>query len=600
MIHRRSTTLKAALTAAFLTSTPAISASLESFGLDPSETVLVTAQRTETSIESSLSRADVITRKDILRSQARDIKALLETQAGIDVARTGGAGGQTSVFMRGANSNHVLVLIDGVRVASAGTGGFTWELLDLATIERIEIVRGPRAARWGSDAIGGVIQIFTRQAQGVSVQATVGSYGERSAALAFGGADQSLTASTRRLDGFSSQNEAGFAFDPDDDGFSNHQLAGQGELNLPAGQIRWSARWLEGEVEFDQGVSDVEQYAANLQYQTDLNDWAVNIDAGLYRDRLESTTPFGISENITRRSQLSVLAEKSLGNAGTWLVGADGWKESGVNVGSWRQDRNHWGLWSALDGQTGPVSYALSARLDDDERYGSETTAQAALGWQATSAIRVFGNFGEGFRSPNFSQLFSPGFGGLFAGNPNLAPETSTSYELGLDWALSDRQRFTASAFDTKIDDLINFSGTDFQAINIAKARIEGLELTHRWSSDRWSTQLNWTWQKPVDRALDQPLLRRPKNKGSAVISHQLGDRTLGAELVYLGQRVDVGQAPLSAYTLLNLTASWQLTPQWSVMTRLENITQRDYEPLVGFNAPGRSAQLSVVWRPEQ
>lgn len=607
MNPNRSTSLAAVCAAAVLiipshalaqASLASASLTPESLTLDPAQTILVTAQRHETSIESSLSRADVITRDDIVRSQARDIKALLETQAGIDVTRTGGPGGQTSVFMRGANSTHVLVLIDGVRVAAAGTGAFQWELLDLANIERIEIVRGPRAARWGSDAIGGVIQIFTRQAQGVSLQATRGSYGERGAAVAWGGTNQSLTASTRRLDGFSSQNERGFAFDPDNDGFNNHQLAGLGELNLPTGQLRWSARWLAGEVEFDQGVSDVEQLAANVQYQTDIRAWTVNVDAGLYRDRLETQTNFGSTENITRRTQASLVTERALDTNGVWLVGVDGWRESGVNVGAWRQDRQHWGVWSALDGQTGPLSYAFSGRLDDDERYGSQTTAQAALGWQINSFVRVFGNAGQGFRSPNFSQLFSPGFDGLFAGNPDLSPETSTSYELGLDWAISDRQRFTASAFDTKIEGLINFTGPNFQAINIDQARIEGLELTHRWASDAWSSQLNWTWQDPVDQSLNQPLLRRPKNKGSAVFTRQWGNHEASAELIYLGERVDVGQAPLSSYTLLNLTANWQLTPQWSVMTRLENLTGRDYEPLVGFNAPGRSAKLSVIWRP--
>jgi len=594
----RCTSMLASCAGVFLITAPISANTLDTFGIDPAETVLVTAQRHDTSIETTLSRADVITRDDIVRSQARDIKTVLEQQAGVDVTRTGGPGGQTSVFMRGTNSNHVLVLIDGVRVTSAGTGGFQWALLDLATVERIEIVRGPHAARWGSDAIGGVIQIFTRQAQGASVQATVGSDGERGTALALGGAGQSLTLSARRLDGFSAQNAQGFAFDPDDDGFKNRQMVGQGTFGLAVGEVQWVARWLAGEVEFDQGVSDVEQYAAHLGYQVDLEHWTVEIDAGLYRDQLETQTSFGTSKNVTRRTQGSVRAERSISDAGIWLIGLDGWQESGVNAGSWRQDRDHWGLWTAFDGQSGRLSYAFSARWDDDERYGSETTAQTALGWQATSSVRLFGNWGQGFRSPNFSQLFSPGFGGLFAGNPNLAPETSQSIELGLDWALSDQQRFTASVFDTEIDELIDFSGPKFQAINIDQARIEGLELTHRWASQTWSTQLNWTWQDPIDAALKQPLLRRAKNKGSAVVTRRWGNSRFGAELIYLGERFDVGQIALPSHTLLNLTANWQLTPQWSVMARLENLTQRDYEPLVGFNARGRSATVSVRWRP--
>lgn len=577
---------------------PAHATTLEALGIDPSDNVVVTAQRFETSIDQSLARVSVITREDIEQSQARDIQALLQTQSGIDLSRTGGPGGQTSVFMRGANSNHVLVLIDGVRVSASGTGAFQWELVDLATVERIEIVRGPRAARWGSDAIGGVIQIFTRQAQGVSAKAEVGSYGERGGAVSVGGGQHSLTASYRNINGFSAQNERGFAFHPDNDGFKHYQLAGQGALNLGAGQLTWSARWLAGDVEFDQGVSDVEQYAGHINYRVAVNDWSLNIEGGFYRDRLETATAFGLSENITRRSQLSVIGVRSIHSDLNWSVGLDAWRESGVNVGTWREGRDHAGVWTALDGQHQALSYSASLRLDDDERYGQEITAQLASGFALDDQISLTANIGQGFRSPNFSQLFSPGFGGLFAGNPLLKPETSMSYELGLDWTPTEAHQLTISAFHTSIEDLINFSGANFQAININEAKIKGLEFSHHFGGASWDSKAQWTWQQAEDANLKQPLLRRPKVKGALALNRLIGEHHLGAEVVYIGERFDVGQAVLSSYVLINVTTAVKLNEQWSLTGRLENLAGADYEPLVGFNAPGRSALIGLMWRP--
>lgn len=577
---------------------PSNAKTLETFGIDPSDNLVVTAQRYETSIDQSLARVSVITREDIEQSQARDIQALLQTQSGIDLSRTGGPGGQTSVFMRGANSNHVLVLIDGVRVSASGTGAFQWELMDLATVERIEIVRGPRAARWGSDAIGGVIQIFTRQAQGMAVKAEVGSYGERGGAVSVGRGEHSLTASYRNIDGFSAQNERGFAFDPDNDGFKNYQLAGQGAMDLGTGRLTWSARWLAGDVAFDQGLSDVEQYAGHIDYRVAMNDWSLNVEGGFYRDRLETATAFGLSENITRRSQLSVIGVRALSKDVDWSVGIDAWRESGVNVGTWRESRDHAGVWTALDGQHQALSYSASLRLDDDERYGEEVTAQLASGFALDEQTRISANIGQGFRSPNFSQLFSPGFGGLFAGNPLLKPETSMSYELGLDWTPTDAHQLSVSAFHTSIEDLINFSGTNFQAININEAKIKGLELSHHFSGAAWTGKAQWTWQQAEDAKLKQPLLRRPKSKGSFALSHLVGEHRLGAEVIYIGERFDVGQTVLSSYVLINVTAAMKLNEQWSLTGRLENLAGADYEPLVGFNAPGRSALIGLVWRP--
>jgi vitamin B12 transporter len=567
---------------------------------DPAEEqplMVVTASRAEQAAESSLASISIIDREQIERSQAPDLMELLRLEAGLDIARAGGPGGQTSVFMRGSNSNHVLVLVDGIRVSAAGTGGFSWELLDPAIVERIEIVRGPRAARWGSDAVGGVIQIFTRQARGYTVRAAYGRYRDRSLAASAGNNQAGLTVAARRVGGYSSQNERGFAFDPDDDGFENLSAAGSGTISTAGGQLSWNARLAQGDMEFDQGESDFLNYAGGLEYRWDRPGWRWLTSLSAYRDRLETETAFGQSEVITRRAQAGAQGETALGNQTRWLIGVDGWQESGVSRNQWAEQRYNLGIWSGIDGAIDAFSYESSLRLDRDELFGTAWTGNLAGGWQAAESWRLMASLGRAFRSPNFSQLFSPGFGGLFAGNPDLDPETSWSTELGMHWTVSPGQTLTLAVFDTRIDDLIDFAGPDFQAINSRKARIQGAEIGHRFQSGNWRSQAQFTWQDAEDRDSSQALLRRPQEKAAAGVDYLFNQGGwLGAEWLFVGSRVDVGQQTLPSYTLLNLRAGWQLPAGLRLEARVENLTDRDYEHLIGFNTHRRSLFVALSW----
>ena len=563
------------------------------------DTIVVTAGRTDQALDQALARTSVISREDIELSQAPDLLELLRQQAGVDVIRTGGPGGQTSLFLRGSNSNHVLVLIDGVRVAAAGTGAFAWELVDVALVERIEIVRGPRAARWGSDAIGGVIQIFTRQGDGVQARAGYGRYRDRALSASVGSSAAGLTLAGRRVGGFSAQNERGFAFDPDDDGLELNSAAAGGASRLGGGVLDWNARASDGEIEFDQGVSDVTNYALRLEYELDaVGAWRWSGNTALYRDRLKTRTQFGESENNTRRVQAGLIGENKIGANSAWLLGVDAWQESGVDRGNWSDSRYNLGAWTGLDGSQEAFDYEFSLRADRDELFGSALTGNLAAGWRPTEAWRVFASVGRAFRAPNFNQLFSPGFFGAFAGNPDLDPETSVSLETGADWQLAPAARLSVSLFQTRIDDLIDFAGDEFQAININRARIQGVELAYRLSSDHWRGQAQLTWQDAEDRDTALALLRRPEQKGSVSLDRLLtGGHWLGVEVVYIGDRVDVGRVDLPSHTLINLRGGWQFSERLRLESRLENAGDRFYEPAFGFNAAGRALFVALNYR---
>ncbi len=567
------------------------------------EPFVVTANRASQPLDRVPASVSVITRAEIERSGAADLLELLRLQAGVDLARNGGPGGQTSLFLRGTNSNHVLVLVDGVRMAASGTGAFTWEILDPALIERIEIVRGPRAARWGSDAIGGVIQIFTRKPQGASAALRYGSDNDRRAVAALGDQSQplrlDLTLSARRVDGFSAQNPNGFAYAPDDDGFENRSAATGGAIDLGGGELTWRGRLASGETEFDQGVSDFDNWSWRFDYRREsAGPWTWQAGLATLRDRLETETAFGLNEVVTRRLQGDWLAERSIGERARWLIGLDAWRESGASRGQWDETRTNLGLFSGLEGGAGQLGYEFSLRVDDDETFGTELTGNAALDWRPASAWRMFASTGRAFRAPTFSQLFSPGFGGLFAGNPELEPERAWSAEVGIDFRPGPRQRLTLSAYSNWIDDLIDFSGTDFQAVNVNEARIRGLELTHAFRRDDWTSDLQLTWQDPRDRDAGRDLLRRAGFKGSWALDWQPSSEwRFGGELVHTGDRLDVGGVRLASYTLVNLRAGYRWREHWNLELRVDNLADRDYQPLFGFNAADRRAFIELGWR---
>jgi len=281
------------------------------------------------------------------------------------------------------------------------------------------------------------------------------------------------------------------------------------------------------------------------------------------------------------------------------MVGADAWQEDGESDGQWNEDRTNLGVYTGLEGGRGALQWEAALRADRDSEFGTELTGSAALGYRIGETWRAFGSIGRAFRAPNFSQLYSPGFGGLFAGNPELDPERAWSAEIGLDWRPAAGQALTLSVYQNRIDDLIDFSGVDFQAININEARIQGIELTHRYTADRWYSDASATWQDPEDRAADRDLLRRAEARYTWSGGWRFdGGHRLGAELVHVGERLDVGGVSLDSYTLVNLRGAIALGTDWTAEVRVDNLADEDYEPLAGFNAPDRRVFVALAWRP--
>ncbi len=578
-------------------------ASVQADSIELDTIQVVTASRTGEDIDHAMASVSVISAADIQRSVAQDLLELLRLEAGVDVVRSGGAGGQTSLFMRGSNSNHTLVLIDGIRVASANTGAYAWEQLPLNQVERIEIVRGPRASLFGSDAIGGVIQIFTRHTDAPYFRATVGSFStveiETGTGFELGTARISFSAAYRDSGGFSAQNEGGFSYHPDNDGFESKNLGISAYGDIQNGSWQFRILALDNKVEFDQGVSEAGQLFASLGLDGELRDgWAYKLHAGIADEQLD--TDFGFFTTGFKSSRVDAGWENRLQfNRGILAFGLDYYDESGEAADSYDENRHNSALFVMWDQTAGATRVQISTRLDNNSVFGSELTYQAALRFTAGQRGEILGLLGTAFRAPTLGEQYSPGFGGLFAGNPALEPESSTSFELIYRLGLGATGRLSLSVYQTDVDQLIAFSGAAFQAVNINEAELRGIEIEYSIESGDWRLRSNATLQNTEDRSTGQSLLRRPDQKASLVVNRAFSRGSwLGAEWFVSGDRLDFGGRVLPGYALLNLAGGYRLSPALSVELRVDNLFDRDYEPAAGFNSAERSAFLSLNWTP--
>jgi vitamin B12 transporter len=596
------------------TSAVAISARAEDAQIQP--TIQVTASRVPETVEDTLADVSVITRSDIDASVARDVLDLLRLQAGVDIYRTGGPGQQTSLFLRGTNSNHVLVLIDGVRAASSNTGAFAFEWLPLDAVERIEIVRGPRASYWGSDAIGGVIQIFTRKLEGPRVALEYGSYDDAAGSAGIGHWDgangYSVQVGARHVGGFSASNpgicngpdDPFCTFNPDDDGFRNTNLTARGAHTIGSQLLSATLYRSQGQVEFDQGSSNVIEQDAGINLEGDLGtNWSHRLELGNAREDLN--TPDFFTLYLTRRNSLLWQNEIKFGDRQRLIAGIDLIHESGetrdtlAGTPLYDDSRNDRALFTGWQAGFGAFDSEVSVRYDDYSEFGGKTTGSAALGWRATDFARIYASYGDGFRSPTLNELFSPGYGGQFAGNPALDPERSHSTELGIEITPGAGQRIKANLYSTRVSDLISFTGPDFQAENIARASIDGAELVYELVAGAWNMHAAYTYEDARDEITDTQLLRRPKNKFTTVAERRFGERfSAGAEFIYADDAQDIAGTVLPSYAVVNLRAQYVINTSWTLRGRVENLFDRNYELVHGYNTPGLSGFLEIVWQP--
>jgi vitamin B12 transporter len=596
----------------FVVALPALSQSPPVY--QGSETV-VTAGRLEQRLADSLRSVVVVTARDIEASGQLSLAQVLQQYGGVETATSGGIGSATSIFLRGSNSSHALVLVDGVRVGSATLGTTAIENIPLGQIERIEIVSGPASGLYGSDAIGGVIQIFTRsgsRSPGGSVVAGYGTWNTRSLRAQLAGSEgetsYSLAAGYHETDGYNATRPT-ISFDrynPDDDGYRNTNVSAK--LSHRFGdrhEIGAAVLHSDGRTGFDNGpatddrteqtLSTVSVFSRNRLAER----WESLVRLARGRDDSESVGAF---PDRFRTDQDQALWQNTFRLDGQSIVAGLEYLGQKVDATT-AYDANKRTVRSAFAGYVGEFgSHALEAniRRDDNSQFGSPTTGSIAYGFQVAQGARLRAAYGQGFHAPSFNDLYYPGFG-----NPDLKPERSRSGEVGLQVDRAS-QRFTATAFDNRIEDLIVFfydpATQVFGPANLAKARIRGMELA--WDGRIADVRLRakGTFQDPQSEDTGKQLPRRARQFGSVLASRGFGAWTVGAEVVASSHRFETAdEAPASrmaGYAIANLTLSWALARQWQADLRWNNVTDKDYEQVQGYRTPGSNVFLSLRWTP--
>ncbi|EKP0297268.1 TonB-dependent receptor [Aeromonas veronii] len=595
-------------------------------------TLVITANRVEQPVSSVLAPVVVIDRAEIESRQVQSLPELLKTLPGVQIATLGGRGHISSLFIRGTNSNHSLVLMNGRPIAAMVAGTPDLSQIPLGNIERIEYIRGPRAAVYGSDAIGGVINLITKTSAkngsethlkggagsngyGQGELRTVQSLGQKT--------DMNMLIGYERTDGFDIKAQDGSTpIQPDRDGFAglngqiglNHRfndawsadINAQGYNNLT--DIDGGEDWLApGVPSSDQSRVQAFQYDGGLKFQSKdlISRFEASYGENKLKNWLESNgeeTGQPIHTGLTRLSWINSWS----GIEGVSLTGGADWQREemksdsrGSNKAFNAPDRDNTGLFAVGSYRWQALLWELSGRTDDNQQYGRHNTWSAASGLDIDENHNVRLSYGTGFKAPTFNQLYYPGFE-----NPTLKPEESKNLELGLSGRYSAWD-WSVNLYRNRIDNLIYCLTSMSYTCNPKNttADIKGVETELGIDTGPVHHRLSYDYTRAKDTGnQDLQLLRRAEHKGSWIADTRFDAATLTAELLYVGKRYDNNWATsqrveLSAYTLLNLAASYEVTQQFTLGGRIDNLFDRDYAAAYGYASPGTEFKVTADYR---
>lgn len=579
---------------------------------DPAiESVIVTATRTPHRADEVILDTTVISSEEIARAGAGSVADLLRRQRGIEIVRNGGPGASTSVFLRGANSNQVVVLIDGVRIGSSTTGAASWNAIPLSGIDHIEIVYGPLSSLYGADAIGGVVQIFTKKSEGgptFSASLGGGSYGARQLDAGVHGATGSahsvsyaLSSAHEDADGFSSTRPGSSSYNRDDDGYQRNSLSGRLAVQLAPGhelgaqflKSRLHAQYDSGGAVYDtHNEQDIDSYALFLNDRI-LPDWRSSLQLARSNDRLGSFTgaaASGASQIDTRQDEVSWQNTLDL-DGGTLQLLFGHRKEQVLSSSSALLNRSRItnSAAAAYDLRRGRHLLDLGLRRDHSV-YGGKTTGAAGYGYEFSKDLRATASVGTSFRAPTYNELYFPGYG--LATNK---PEQGRNVEAGVRYQVAGTE-LQANVYRNRLTDMIVTvnpcpSRTGSCAYNVNRALLEGLTMSAETHVHGLDLRASADLQNPRDETTGKQLARRSRRHASFAAGYAIERIELGAELQASGSRFDdaANANRLGGYGLLNLYTTWRVAPDWSLLLRLDNALDKRYDLARNYGTAGRS-----------
>lgn len=568
--------------------------------------VVVTASRTPQARENVIGDVTVIDRAEIERMGTGSMTDLLRLQPGVQISTNGGAGTSSSVYLRGTNADHVVVLIDGLRINSSTSGTTSFENIPLGQIEKIEILRGPASSLYGADAIGGVIQIFTRKNLSgkplINAAVGLGSYHTKTAEFGINGGTNALkygvNVSSLDTDSFSAK-RVRRGKDSDDDSYRNLSTSAFVELELAKGHT-WGLQFFEskGHNEYDSNFENyseqtLQSYAFTSKNQfTDF--WYSSFKLGMGVDDLDSHAkpntnavitnksynPTGITRYKTEQQQLTWQNDFKL-PVGTLTLAYDRLEQvANSNPGprqKLKKERNNDGFLASYLLNHDNHTFQTSLREDHNTQFGTYTTGGVGYGYRITPTWRTNISYGTAFKAPTFNQLYYPkGVSSTYFGNPDLQPEKSRNREASIRYE-NNRYALGITMFDNNIDNLI-VNGAPVKNVN--QATIQGATVDGSWHiTDALTLAGNFTLQSPRDDNSDQLLVRRGNRYGTMNLLHTSGSMQWGTEITGSSTRYNdlENKFKMNGYMLVNLTANYTISPEWKLEMRANNILDKNY-----------------------
>ena len=562
------------------------------------DTIIVSATRTEIRLEDAIVPVRVITRDDIELSLATDVAELLRFEAGIDIGRNGGPGQATSIFLRGTESNHTLVLIDGVRMNPGTIGGAAIQHIAPEVIERIEIVKGARSALFGTDAIGGVINIITRRADSPYFEVGVGggSFNSRSGHVSGGTRGDSgeigVTLNWQDTDGYAPRTDSDIerGYDNLSVGLSAAKEFGSSEISVR----HWRA---EGNVEYldfflNPVDQDYENFVTALQVDSKFSErGSAKFIVSHTADQIwqQQAPDFVESSRVSFDWQYTHALENHTLTGGLYFVDENA---SSLSFGSgFDEDTEIHAIFlqDQLDYDRHRAFVAI--RLTDHQTFGNQTTWNAEYGFDLNDDWTLSAGLGRAFRAPDATDRFG------FGGDPNLNPELADNAQLGLRYSAGNRHRFDIELYANDIEDLIEFDLATFMLVNVGKAEIRGVQLGYEYTGDTFTIRTELVEQKADNATTGERLLRRAEQSASIAYTQNIGRHRLGVSVLASGDREDFGGRTLDAYAIANLTGQLQLGGSWQLNARIENLFDEKYQTAADFRMQERSGFIELKYR---
>jgi vitamin B12 transporter len=581
--------------------------------------IVVTASRNPQLLTDALPHTTVLSAADISRSQAQDLPALLQREAGVQITQSGGRGTASSLFMRGSASVQVLVLLDGVPLTKQdASGAVSVEHLALEQIERIEIVRGNVSAIYGTGAIGGVVQLFSKQGAGkpsAQITTEAGSRGSHKVQLgaqgSFGeGGATKLSAGLgyQRTQGFSAINTVQVpAANLDDDGYTNrnfslslaHTLAQGHSLGMRVSQAT-------GRYEFDSSFgapTDLQDGRTRVQTVTAYADnritadWLSKLSISQSKDDAfsQDNGAFGYRAHYDSRNRILNWTNTVALNSAVSLTAGVEQQKQGIDAddGSpYSQRRSVRALFAGLQGQWGAHQLQLNLRNDKTQGLAAQTTGYLGYGYAITPQWKILASSSTAFNIAPLGYLYAP-----FFGNPALQPEKARSQEMGLQWS-AGKQVLRATVFSTRSRNLFEYDFSTNAFANVVRTKNSGLEVSYSGQIGAADVRASLTSQNPQDEMTGKVLNRRARTLGALSWNQPLGAWRLGADLRFSGARRD-GAKRLGGYEVLDLSARYAFSKDLSAYGRIENLLDRRYQTVYSYNQAGRGVFVGLSWQPQ-